>query len=137
MVMWLLLSSGQWLRAALRTCSRRVPIFRVRRLEHFLVPGNQTAALITTLQEFQRIQVFLLLALQAVILFILNHAIWLDASTDIQLETADLLTIYLSTAGVYPIILGLLTLRKTKGTVEWFTLVISLACVIVFSMTWA
>lgn len=136
MVIWLLLSSGQWLCAVLRTCSRRVLIFGERKLEQLLVPGNQTAALITTLQEFQRIQVFLLLALHAVTLLILTHATWLDVSSDVQLVNNDLLMMYLSAAGVYPIILGRLTLRKTKGSLEWFTVVTSLACVILSSVTW-
>jgi hypothetical protein len=134
---WLLLSSTQWIRSALRVCSRRVNASGVRRTQKFLAPGGQTASLIVALQEFQRTQVFLLLALQVVSLLALHHATWLDASTPSQLRMNALLMMLLSTAGVYPIILGLLTLRKSKRHLEWFTLITSLACVVVSMVTWA
>lgn len=70
-------------------------------------------------------------------LLALEHATWLDAPTPLQLEMNVAFMMLLSTAGVYPIILGLLTLRKSKGRLEWFTLVMSLACVVVLSVTWA
>jgi hypothetical protein len=137
MVIWLLLSSLQWIRSISRVCSRRVNASGLRRTQKFLAPGRQTASLIVALQEFQKTQVFLLLALQVVSLLALDHATWLDAPTPTQLMMNAIFMMLLSTAGVYPIILGLLTLRKSKRHLEWFTLITSMACVVVSSVTWA
>jgi hypothetical protein len=134
--MWLLLSSAQWLRNVLRVYSDRAHARGVGRVEEALAPGRQTAALIIALQEFQKTQIFLLLALQVVSLLALVHTTWLDAHTSPQLISNAAFMVLLSTAGVYPIILGLLTLRKSKGHLEWFTLVVSLACVVVSLATW-
>jgi hypothetical protein len=137
MAIWLLLSSLQWIRSILRVCSRRVKASGLRRTQKFLAPGTQTASLVVALQEFQKTQVFLLLALQVVSLLALDHATWLDAPTPNQLMMNAIFMMLLSTAGVYPIVLGLLTLRKSKHLLEWFTLITSLACVVVSLVTWA
>lgn len=137
MVIWLLLSSIGWLRSALRVFMHRMHGSGVQRSKNLLVPGRQTAALIIALQEFQKTQVFLLLAIQVVSLLALEYSTWLDAPTPLQLTLNAAFMMFLSTAGVYPIILGLLTLRKSRGRLEWFTLVVSLACVAVSSITWA
>lgn len=137
MVIWLLLSSIGWLRSGLRIFSHRIHGSGAQRTKKLSAPGRQTAALIIALQEFQKTQAFLLLAIQVVSLLALEHATWLDASTPLQLTMNAAFMMLLSTAGVYPIILGLLTLRKSKGRLEWFTLIMSLACVVVSSVTWA
>jgi hypothetical protein len=135
--MWLLLSSAQCLRGVLHLYSNRVHTRGMERLKDALAPGKQTAALIIALQEFQKTQIFLLLAIQVVSLLALVYTTWLDAHTSPQLIWNAAFMVLLSTAGVYPIILGLLTLRKSKGHLEWFTLIISLACVVVSLATWA
>jgi hypothetical protein len=137
MGIWLVLSVLQWIRSASNVYLHRVHASGARRIQRLLKPGRQTNSLVIALQEVQKTEVFLLLALQVVTLLALNHATWLDAPTISQLTMNAIFMVLLSTAGVYPIILGLLTLRKNKGHLEWFTLVTSLACVVVSSVTWA
>lgn len=136
MAMWLFFTSTQWLRAASHRIRRRSSTATTKRLTAILTPGRQINALIVALQEFQKMQVLFLLALQLVSLISLDHSAWLEAPTPAQVYNNTLFMCFLSTAGIYPIVLGLVTLRKCKGKIEGFILLMSLACIGVSSATW-
>jgi len=118
-------------------------------------PGRQTHALVIALQEFQKTQVLFLLALQIVPLLSLDHSTWLEAPSPVQVYYNAVFMMMLSTAGIYPIALGLTMLRKNKSddndedkdkdlaavrkdddALEGFILLMSLACIGVSSATW-
>ena len=149
MAMWLIFTSAQLLRAALPTSRRWLSAAMTKWLTKFLKPGRQTHALVVALQEFQKTQVLFLLALQIVSLLALDHSTWLEAPTPMQVYYNAVFMMMLSTAGIYPIAIGLSMLRKNKSgdedptterkakdELEGFTLLMSLACIAVSSATW-
>ena len=149
MALWLFFTTTRWSRATLRAYRSYLSTTTADRLATLLSPGRLTDSLVTALQEFQKTQVLFLLALQIVSLLALDHSSWLEAPTPVQVFYNTIFMTMLSTAGIYPIVLGLTMLRKNKGNpegptterkdkgeIEGFTLLISLACIGVSSATW-
>jgi hypothetical protein len=150
MAMWLIFTSAQLLRVALHASRRWLSTATLKPLTTFLDPGQQTHALVVALQEFQKTQVLFLLALQIVSLLALDHSSWLEAPTPMQVYYNAVFMMMLSTAGIYPIALGLTMLRRNKGDdkkdstaarkdkdeLEGLVLLLSLACIGVSSATW-
>lgn len=128
------------LRSAFDVCRRRLrrqthasAVHRSRiRAEY----DEQAAVLLVTLREFQKTQVFFSMALQIAALLALNNPTWLDAPTLGQLGFSMVVVALISSTGVYPIVMGLIVLRRSKGLLESFLLAASLACVGVSSATW-
>lgn len=139
MAMWLLLSFAPLLWRTASTCwkwahtgttasayqSRKSPIV-----------GKLSAVLVIVLQEFHKTQVFLFLILQTVSLLALYDSAWLDAPTFYNYMANMSYLVLISAAGVYSVTMGLLVLRKSKGPLEWYTLVTSTVCVGVCTATW-
>jgi hypothetical protein len=136
MAMWLVFTSAQLMRATLHASRRHLSSAATKRLTKLLEPGRQTDALVFALQEFQKTQVFFLLALQIVSLLALDHSSWLEAPSPLQVYYNAAFMMMLSTAGIYPIAVCLTILRKNKGELEGFPLLMSLACIGVSSATW-
>lgn len=136
MAIWVVLSAADWLRWTIRKYGHKARVPTTQRLAAFSRPGRQTAALVAALQELQKTQAFFMLALQIACLLALDNAKWLQAPTFQQMYVNGIVILMLSAAGIYPIVIGLITLRKCKGRLEWFTLVASLACIGVSSFTW-
>lgn len=98
--------------------------------------GKQNAALQTALQEFQKVQAFFCLALQVAFVLALNNSTWLDGPTVNQLAFTLFTIMEVSVSRVSTVTIGLLILRKSKGRLVWFTLAVSLVCIVMSSAIW-
>ncbi|KAM0718766.1 hypothetical protein Q7P37_005837 [Cladosporium fusiforme] len=97
----------------------------------------QKGVLIAGIAAFQKTQVFSTLAIQIVALHAVRKDRLLQAATYYQVSMNLWFIAMVSVAGVYPVILGLVILRKAQGRLEWFLLAASITCAIVSSHTWA
>lgn len=97
----------------------------------------EKGVLVTTLVAFQKTQVFFALAIQVPALHALNADRLLQAPTFYQVSLNIWFIAMISAAGVYPVVLGLVVLRKSQGPPEYFLLVASIACVIVCFASWS
>ncbi|KAK4951759.1 hypothetical protein LTR10_009679 [Elasticomyces elasticus] len=106
-----------------------------RRIRQKVQSSWQAAALNATLVEFQKTQVFFMLAVAIAGLQAVHDARSLDSSTMLQLFNNNVFIPTVALSGSYPVVLNLLILRRTAKTSQ-FILVISTCCVIVSSALW-
>lgn len=106
-----------------------IQFLRLRRSSCTLAPSSTEqppdspelhTALITALYDFQRTQIFFSVTLQVTNLIVLGDITWLDAVTVPELKMGLLMLEIISSMGIFPLALNLITLSRDKGNPEPF-----------------
>lgn len=96
---------------------------------------KQSAALVSTLVEFQKTQVFFMLTVQVAALVALYNTTYFQAASWQQVWQNVNLFFNIASSGIDPITFNLFMLRKADK-VSWYVLIASTGCVVVSLVTW-
>lgn len=91
------------------------------------------AALVTSLYDFQKTQIFFSVTLQITAMITTVDTSWLDATTIPELKIGILMFEIVGSMGIFPLALNLITLSRHKGSLDRFisvasTIAMFLAC---------
>ena len=108
---------------------------RADELQRAIRASNHTAALVSALVEFQKAQVFFMLAVQAASMIALHDPKYIQAASWQQLWNNVGILYNLAIGGCVPVLFSLLILRLA-GKSSVYTLGVSFCCVILSGTTW-
>lgn len=104
-------------------------------LQRAIKASHHTDALVSALVEFQKAQVFFMLAVQIAAIIALNNPTYLEASSWQQLWNNVGILFNLAFGGCLPVVFVLVLLRRA-GKRSPYTLIVSTICVVLSTVMW-